>query len=36
MRLEMWFGEKRAVFEGDVEEVLKKADEQVVAWQREG
>lgn len=36
MRLEMWFGDRRAVFEGEIEGVLKKADEQVVAWQSEG
>jgi len=36
MRLEMWFGDRRVVFEGEIEEVLKKADAQVVAWQSEG
>ncbi len=36
MRLEMWFGERRVVFEGDPAEVLAKADAQVVAWQGEG
>ncbi len=35
MRLEMWFGDKRVVFEGDIKDVLKKADEQVIAWQSE-
>ena len=36
MRLLLWFGERRAAFEGDPADVLKKADSQVVAWQGEG